>query len=129
MHSRVHAQGLRQLDHLHPRMVTRCSRQATIARNQQRIQSFGKCDISRIIGGEIVPQFPDARQQQIVRISLQREIGKVSEGHTPALIVDFATRRVAADHLRHFNVKQMWRMQSVPRVKQPPFHNGCRRRA
>jgi hypothetical protein len=41
--------------------------QAGVARERRSVRRFGQRDIGSIIGGQIIPQFPDARQEGVVR--------------------------------------------------------------
>ena len=111
-----------------PRMMTRGSSEALVAREQRRIERLGESDVDSIIGREIVPQLPDARQQKAVRIATQRKIGQVGERLSAALVVDLTGCRIAADHMGDFDVEQMRRMERPSCVEQPTPHRFCCRR-
>jgi hypothetical protein len=65
-------------------MMAGCSGQTSIAREQRSVERFGKGDVDSVIGREIVPQFPDARQKEVVRISVQRNVREVGESRAAA---------------------------------------------
>lgn len=94
--------------------------ETSVARDQRRVERFGKSHIDDVMGGEIVPQFPDPRQKEIVRIPAQGKIGQVGERRAATLPIDLARRRIPADNLRDFDVEQMGRVQRLSRVEQSP---------
>ena len=87
--------------------------EALVARQQRRVERFGKGDVDGIIGGEIVSQIPDPRQKEIMRVSAERKVGEVGESRATAFAVDLALCRIAADDLRNFDIEQMRRMQRL----------------
>ena len=95
------------------RMVAGRSGKASVAGEQRRVEYFGQGDVHCVIGSQIVPQFPDARQKEIVRISAQGKVGEVVESHAAALGIDLAVCGIPAHHLRNFNVEQMRRVQCL----------------
>jgi hypothetical protein len=88
-----------------------------IARNQRGVERFGKGDIDGIVGREIVPQIPNTRQKEIMRVSVEGKISEVGESRATAFAVDLALGRVPADDLRNFDVEQMRRMQRLSRLE------------
>jgi len=111
-----------------PRMVTRGRGKALIAREQRRIERLGESDVDGIIGRQIVPQLPYARQQKAMRIALYRKISQVGESLSAALVADLAGCRIAADHMGDFDIEQMRRVERLSPVEQPSFHRfRCRR--
>ena len=96
--------------------------QTFIARQQWRLERLGQRDIGGVIGRQIAPQFPNARQKEIVRISPQGKVREIGKSHAAALALDFALRGVAPDHLRDFHIKQVGRMERLTRGEQPIFH-------
>ena len=44
--------------------------EAAIAGQQRRIEHFRKRDVNRVVSREVVPQLPNPRQQDIVRIAV-----------------------------------------------------------
>lgn len=100
-----------------------------VARQERRVERFGERHVHRVIGRKIAPQFPDARQQEAVRIAAERKVGEVGERRAATLGIDLAGSRVAADDLRDLDIEQMGRVQRLPGVEKPPFHRFGRRRA
>ena len=104
-------------------MTTDGGSQPLITREQSRIEGFGKRYIDRVIGREIVPQGPNAWQKEIMRVPADREIGKIGQRFGAALIGDFSDGGVAAKDLRHFDIKEMRRMQRLPWIlEEACFH-------
>ncbi len=109
-------------------MMSGCRGESPVAREQRRVERFREGDVDGVVGSEIVPQIPDTRQKEIVRIPAQRKVGQVGESRATTLAIDLASRRIPADDLRYFNIEQMGRMQRLSRIEQPPFHSyRCRR--
>jgi hypothetical protein len=103
--------------------------QTSVASQQWHVERLGECDIGGIIGRQVVPQIPNARQKEIVRVSPQGKVCQVGESHAAALAIDFAFCGVAPNHLCDFHIKQMRRMERLPRDEQPVFNGFRRRRA
>ncbi len=101
--------------------------EAPVAGEQGRVERFGEGDVGGVMGREVVPKLPDARKQEIVGISTQREVGEVGESHAPARSVDLAGGRIPAEQLRYFDIHQMGRVQRLSGVEQAGF-NRIRRR-
>jgi hypothetical protein len=91
--------------YLDPRMMAGRSGKTSVAGNQRSVKHFGEGNVHGVVGREIVPQIPDARQKEVMRISAQRKVSEVSESHATALDVDLAVRGIAANHLRNFDVE------------------------
>jgi hypothetical protein len=66
--------------HLYCRGVTGCRREPTVTPNQSGSEFFGKCDESRIVGGEIVTELPNPRQQDEVGIPRDSQVEQVLDG-------------------------------------------------
>jgi hypothetical protein len=105
-------QSLRS-DQVDARAMARRSREAFITGQQRRVERFGKGDVHGVMGREIVPQIPDALQQEVVWISMQGKIGEVGQSHAAALGIDFTVSRIPANHLRNFDVEQVGRVQRL----------------
>jgi hypothetical protein len=71
------------------------------------VERLDQRDISGVIGRQIVSQIPNARQEKVVRVSLQREVREVGERHAAVVAVDFASRGITSDHLCDLYVEQM----------------------
>ena len=100
----------RQFD---PRTMTGCCSKMTVAREQRSVERFSKGDVNGVVGREIVPQVPDTRQKEVMRISVQGKVCQVGQSRTATVIIDFATRRIPPDHLRDFDIEQMRRVQRL----------------
>ncbi len=101
-------------------MAGRCG-ETLVAGKQDSVKRLGKSHISGIIGGQIVAQIPDARQQKIVRKALQRKRGEVREGGATALFIEVAVRGISPDHLRNLHIDQMRRVQCLTWFENPLF--------
>ena len=74
---------------------------------QRRGEGFGEGDVYSIIGRQIVPQFPDPRQKQVVRIPAEGEVDQIGERRASTIRIELAGRRIPANDLRHFDIDQM----------------------
>ena len=70
-------QDLKDLDGR--RMAPRRSK-ATVPCHQRSPQLFGEHDIGRIVGRQVVTQFPDARQEDEMSIPIEAEIQQIAQG-------------------------------------------------
>src|SRR5665647_250516 len=105
------------------------SGETLVAGEEWSVEHFGEGDVHGVIGREIVPQIPHARQEKIVRISAQREVSEVLQGRAAALGIDITVSSVPPNHLRDFDVEQMGRMQCLRRLEQPLLYCACGGRA
>ncbi len=103
--------------------------EASVAREQRSVERFGKGYVDGVIGRQVVSQIPDARQKEIMRVSVQRKIREIGESGAAAFAIDLAIRRVTLDHLCDLDIEQMRGVQRLARIEQPSFHHLCRRRA
>src|SRR5919109_2578190 len=83
------------------------SSDAPVARQQWSVERLRESDIRGIVSGEIISQFPNARQKKSMRIPPQRKVAKINQSRLAALLIDLARRRVSADDLRHLPVDEM----------------------
>ncbi len=88
-----------------------------IACKQRSIERFGERNVNSVERSEVVPQFPNPRQQEIVRIPSQRKVCEIGERRAAALLVDVAMRGVPPDHLRDLDVQQVRGVQRFARVE------------
>ncbi len=88
-----------------------------VARDQRGVKRFGESHINGVVCGEIVPQFPDARQQRAVRISAEGELKEIGECGTAAFLIDLVSCGIATNHLGYLDVEQVRRMQRLSVVK------------
>jgi len=90
--------ALRSLGHDRPEGDARgIHSKMTVAREQRSVERFSKSDVNGVVGREIVPQVPDTRQKEVMRISVQGKVCQVGQSRTATVIIDFATRRIPAD--------------------------------
>ena len=88
-----------------------------VARKQWSVERFGESDVDGIIGREIIPQIPDARQKEVMRVSAEGKVSEVGESRAAAFAIDLALCRIAADDLRNFDIEQMRCMQRLLRFE------------
>ena len=87
--------------------------QTSVAGEQRSIERFGEGDVDGIVGREISPQTPHARQKEIMRISAQRKVSEISESRAAAFIVDLAVPRIPTKNLCNFHIEQMRGVQRL----------------
>ena len=46
-------------------VVVSSPRQPCVAGHEGYVEELGQCDVSRIIGGDVVPELPDSSQQRL----------------------------------------------------------------
>src|SRR5690348_9893837 len=115
---------LRQFD---PRAMAGGGGKAAVAGHQWRLERLGQRNIGSVIGRQVVPQLPYARQQEIMRISPRGKVGQIRQGYAATLALDFSSRSVTADDLRNFDIEQVRRVERLAGREQPVF-NGPRGR-
>jgi transposase len=91
--------------------------EASITREQRSVERLGEGDVDGVVSREIVPQIPDARQKEIMRISVHGKIREIGESRAATFTIDLAVRRISPNHLRDFDVEQMRSMQRLSRVE------------
>jgi len=67
--------------------VAGCGGDAPVARQQRRIERFCKGDVDGVVGREVVPQVPYARQEEIARIPGKRKVREVGQRCAATLLV------------------------------------------
>src|SRR2546425_4161012 len=82
-------------------------RQRGVAGHQGGLQDFGECDISRIVGGQVVAELPYPGQEYVMGISSEGEVGQIFQRLRTTLRVYLARRRVAAQHLGDLEVEEV----------------------
>ena len=88
-------------------MMTSRSGEALVPGEQRRGEGFGEGDVYSIIGRQIVAQFPDPRQKQVVRIPAEGEVDQIGERRASTIRIELAGRRIPANDLRYFDIDQM----------------------
>jgi hypothetical protein len=92
--------------HLNPHLAAHFGQRA-VSCNEPSIQRFSKCQISGVVGGETVPHFPDAREQDEMWIAREREVGEIGKRLGTPLSGDDRRAHVAAQNLSDFQVDEM----------------------
>ena len=96
-------------------MSARGPGEALVAREKRHIERLGESDIDGVIRGEIVPQFPDTLQKEVVAITAKRKIGENGKRRPAALRLHLAGYRIAANDMRDLDIEQMGGVQHLPR--------------
>ena len=109
-------------------MVPGRGRQPLIAGQQRGIECFGQGDINGVIRCQISPQFSHPRQQDIVRIAVQRKVRQIDQSPVATFRVDLTFHRVSTKDLRHLDIDQVGRMKGLFGIEKPLFHSPRRRR-
>jgi len=101
-------------DQLDPSGVSGGRCQGGIPSHEGDGEGLGKGDIRGIIGGEIVPELPDSRKEDVMGIAGEREVHQVFERLQAPLPIKIPSRRVPAKHLHDLQVEEVRRVQSLP---------------
>src|SRR5688572_10803804 len=115
----VSLDGRRRSHRLDPRVVPRRRCNARVARDERSVERFREGDIDGVVGGEVVPQLPDTRQQPSMRMALHRHVDEVPQHLLSPLGQDLSPRGVPADDVRDLHVEQMGDVQCQPGGEQP----------
>jgi hypothetical protein len=112
-------------EHFDPRSRSRGA-QRPIPRHEGRIQRLGQREIGGVVSREVVPQLPDALQQNVVRIPVERKIGEIAQRLTAPFGRDQAQTDVPAQNRRRFNVEQVRCAEDLVRRENPlTYTSGC----
>lgn len=108
--------------------MPRCGSQPLVAGQQGRAKRFSQSHIGGVVRCQDVPEFPYSVEQQIMGISVHREIQKVEQRLTASLRAQFSGSGVASQNLCDFKVEQMRGMQSFTAGEQTRGNtrSGCR---
>ena len=87
--------------------------QAAVAGQQGRVERLGQRHIGGVIGGQIVAQFPYARQQPALWISPERHNRKNSQSPSSILPIDLTAIHLAPKDLGDLYVQQVRRMERL----------------
>jgi len=55
-------------------VVVSSPRQPCVAGQEGYVEELGQCDVSRVIGGDVVPELPDPRQQRLMLVADDAEL-------------------------------------------------------
>ena len=95
---------------LDPCVVAYRARQTSVSRHERCVERLGERDIDGVIRRQVVPEFPDARQQKAVRVSVQRKIREIVERCPAPRPIDLTGRCIATNDLRRLDVEQVRRV-------------------
>ena len=109
--------------HLDSRRVSGCVSGTLVARDKRRVEHFCQSHVDSIVGAEIVPQLPNAWQEEFVRMPPQREVGEVDQSLAPKLRSNLASRCKTAHDLRDLRIHQVRCMQHLPCSQQPRLND------
>jgi len=69
--------GRRSFDQFDPSAVAGCRGERTVARDDRRLESFGKRDVHRVLCADVVAQLPRATQEIYVGVTMKIEVGEI----------------------------------------------------
>src|SRR5919106_2394378 len=106
--------------------VSGSPRQRGVPRNQRRIERFRKSKVSRVVGCQVAPERPDSKEENVVWITVQRQIGEIFECLLAPLRVHFAGEGIAPQDLRNLKIEHMRGVQCIFAAEQPlSYPTGC----
>ena len=92
-------------------------RQAGIAGEELSLERLSQSDIRGVISRHVRSELPNARQQDIMWIPVDRNVGKISQCLSSAFRVHLARGTVATHDLSHFQIEKMRSVQGFLRRK------------
>lgn len=99
-----------------------------IARKQWCVKGFCKSNISCVIRGHVVAEFPDSRQKQVMRITGNWKIAEVFYCLKTPGCAEFSSKRITTKDLGNFDIEQARCMKRFLSVEKPLNYSGSRRR-
>ena len=93
-----------------------------IASQQRCPKRFGEGDVNGVVRCDILTQFPDPEQKEIMRVSGQRKIGKIFERLEPPSGVKFTGPRISAKDLCDLDIEEMGCVKGFIRGEKPFGH-------
>lgn len=87
------------------------SGQFSIAGNEGCVQRLGEGNISSVVCGKVLLQFPDAAKKNAVAVSVQIELRKVLERKPSSFFADYVFANIPSQRLRHLKINQVRSMQ------------------
>lgn len=106
------------LQGLDPCTMPRSAHQPHIQSDQRRAEQLGQRDVGRVVGRQVAAQRPDAGQQQLMRVPLERQVGEVLQRLARAFGGKRTLRDETAQHLSDLEVQQVGRVQRGVRRRQ-----------
>ncbi len=64
-------------EHLDSRGVARRAADAAVTREEGRFEDLGQCDVRGVVGGEIFPECPHPRDQNVVGVAFERQARQI----------------------------------------------------
>ena len=101
----------RSSENFDPRMMAESRGERRVASEQWRAEGFRQSDVRRIVSGQIVAQFPNPGQEEVMRVAGQREIRKILQRLKRARGVKIARARIATEDLRNLEIQKVRRMK------------------
>ena len=96
-------------------------RQAGITGEEGSRKRLSQSDVSSVISCHVGPELPNTRQEDIMWISVDRNVGKISQCLSPAFSIHLAGGTVATQDLGHFQIKKVRGVQRFLRRKNALF--------
>ena len=90
-----------------PRVIHGSRGERRITSQQRCPKRFGEGDVNGVVRCDIMTQFPDPQQKEIMRVSGQWKIGKIFERLEPPSGVKFTGPRISAKDLCDLDIEKM----------------------
>ncbi len=94
--------------------MDRCRSQAGVTRQQRSTKAFCKRDVSAVIGREIIPELPDARNKPGMLMTGNAQVQQVLDRFVRSTRRNDLADNQAPEHVKHFDIEEMG---SVKRVR------------
>jgi len=98
--------------------MSRRRRDASVARQKRRVEQFGERNIDRVISREIIPQFPDARNEVAVWVPKEPQPRKVFENLAAAGGLDLARGKAPTQRVDDLDVDKMGHVQGLSNAEE-----------
>ncbi len=105
-----------------PRVIRGSRGERRITSQQRCPKRFGEGDVNGVVRCDIMTQFPDPQQKEIMRVSGQWKIGKIFERLEPPSGVKFTGPRISAKDLCDLDIEKMGCMKGFIGVEKPFGH-------
>ena len=80
---------------------------------QGRLQRLGQCDVGGVVGGQVVPQLPTARQQRQMCGPVHRQRRQIRQGQRRSAVVEHPHPVLTTQHRGDLQVDQFWYCQRL----------------
>jgi len=115
-------------DEFNSGMMSGSGSEPGITRQQRCVKGFCQSNIGCVVGGDIVAEFPDSGEKQIMWVTTQGKVGEIFDGLKTPGCIEFAGERETTKDLGDFDIEQTGRMKRLLPVKKPLGYSGPRRR-